>query len=86
MKKQNFPENDSSLARKIIKKKFSSDAKFKSIKKPTNKCIPRIKGLTDYRLPLLKLGGAVSITYLSLFSLEAIFSSKEYTLLKQSAP
>ena len=86
MKKQKFPENDSSLARKIIKKNFSSDGKFKSIKKPTNECIPRIEGLTDYRLPLLKLGGAISITYLSLFSLEVIFSPKEYILVKQSAP
>ena len=88
MKKQKFPEKtkDSSLTHKIIKNKFSSDGKFKSIKKPTNECIPRIKGLTDYRLPLLKLGGAISITYLSLFSLEVIFSSKEYTLVKQSAP
>ena len=86
MKKQKFPENDSSLTRKIIKKNFSSDGKFKSIKKPTNDFIPRIKRLTDYRLPLLKLGGAISITYLSLFSLEVIFSSKEYTLVKQSAP
>ena len=57
MKKQKFPEKtkDSSLTHKIIKNKFSSDGKFKSIKKPTNECIPRIKGLTDYRLPLLKL-------------------------------
>ena len=77
MKKQKFPENDSSLTRKIIKNFFFSDGKFKSIKKPTNECIPRIKGLTDYRLPLLKLGGAISITYLSLFSLEVILSSKE---------
>ena len=67
-------------------KENSSDGKFKSIKKPTNECIPKIKGLTDYRLSLLKLGCAISITYLSLFSLEVIFSSKEYTLVKQSAP
>ena len=53
MKKQTFPENNSSLARKMIKKKISSDGKFKSMKKPTSKYIPRIKGLTDYRLPLL---------------------------------
>ena len=86
MKKQKFPDNDSSLTRKIIKKFFSSDGKFKSIKKPTNECIPRIKGLTDCRLTLLRLGGAISITYLPLFLLEVIFSSKEYTSLKQSAP
>ena len=85
MKKQKFPDNDSSLTRKIIKIFFSSDGKFKSIKKPTNEYIPRINGLTDCRLSLLKLG-AISITYLSLFSLEVIFSSKEYTLVKQSAP
>ena len=35
---------------------------------------------------MLKLSGAISITYLSLFSLEIILSSKEYTLVKQSAP
>ena len=87
MKKQKFAGDDISLlARKIIKKKFTSGGKFKSLKKPTNECIPRIKGLTDYRSPLLKPGGAISITYLSLFSLEVIFNSKEHTLVKQSDP
>ena len=85
-KKQKFAEDIFLFARKIIKKKISSDGKFKSFKKPTNECIPRIKGLTDYRSPLFKPGGAISINYLSLFSLEVIFSSKEHTLLKQSDP
>ena len=35
---------------------------------------------------MLKLGGAITITYLSQFSLEVIFNSKEYILVKQSAP
>ena len=47
---------------------------------------PRIKKLLDYCLPLLKLGGTISMTYLLLFSLEVIFSSKDYILVKQSAP
>ena len=34
----------------------------------------------------MKLGGAITITYLSQFSLEVIFNSKEYILVKQSAP
>ena len=86
MKKQKSVEDISLLARKIIKKKFTSDGKLKSLKKPTNECIPRIKELTDYSSPLLKPGGAISITYLSLFSLDVIFNSKEHTLVKQSDP
>ena len=43
MKKQKSVEDISLLARKIIKKKFTSDGKLKSLKKPTNECIPRIK-------------------------------------------
>ena len=68
-------QSDKSTKKLVLKKRCVPETNF--ISKESEGYIPRIKDLKDYKVLLIKFG-YIDITYLSILSLEVIFTSNEY--------
>ena len=68
-------QSDKSTKKQVLKKHCVLEMNL--ISKECEGYIPRIKDLKDYKIPLIKFG-CIDITYLSILSLEVIFTSNEY--------
>ena len=68
-------QSDKSTKKQVLKKRCVPETNF--ISKESEGYIPRIKELKNYKVSLIKFG-CIDITYLSILSLEVIFTSNEY--------
>ena len=66
---------DKSTKKQVLKKRCVPETNF--ISKESEGYIPRVKELKNYKVSLIKFG-CIDITYLSILSLEVIFTSNEY--------
>ena len=68
-------QSDKSTKKQVLKKRCVLETNF--ISKESEGYISRIKDLKDYKVSLIKFG-CIDITYLSILSLEVIFTSNKY--------
>ena len=68
-------QSDKSTKKQILKKRCVLETNF--ISKESEGYISRIRDLKDYKVSLIKCG-CINITYLSILSLEVIFTSNEH--------
>ena len=73
-------QSDKSTKKQVLKKRCVPETNF--ISKESEGYIPRIKELKDYKVSLIKFG-CIDITYLSILSLEVIFTSNEYEKIRK---